>query len=92
MDICDDIVQRIATYGPKSIYIDITERATSYKIIFDSIKRVCGFPVPGAQLIQYVRTRSSFDKTGTESYNDFYWRLRDKKIASLMKVASGVKF
>ena len=38
MDICDDIVQRIATYGPKSIYIDITERATSYKIIFDSIK------------------------------------------------------
>ena len=92
MDICDDIVQRIVTYGPKSIYIDITERATSYKIIFDSIKRVCGFPVPGAQLIQYVRTRSSFDKTGTESYNDFYWRLRDEKIASLMKVASGVKF
>ena len=92
MDILEDIVLKIATYGPKAIYVDITERLTSYKSIFDSIRRVCGFPVPGAQLIQYIRARSSYDKSGSESYNDFYWRLRDEKIASLMKVESGVRF
>ena len=91
-EIIDSILLKIGTYGPKSIFIDITKRATSYKKIFDAIKRVCGFPVPGAQLIQYMCVKNSFDSSGSETFNDFYWRLRDEKIASLMTVESGITF
>ena len=91
-DILESILLKIGTYGPKSIFIDITKRSTSYKYISDAIRRVCGFPVPGAQLIQYMCVKNSFDTTGTETFNDFYWRLRDEKIASLMTTDSGVTF
>jgi len=53
-EILESILLKIGTYGPKSIFIDITKRSTGYKYIFDAIKRVCGFPVPGAQLIHYM--------------------------------------
>ena len=88
----ESILLKIGTYGPKSIFIDITKRSTSYKYVFDAIKRVCGFPVPGTQLIHYMYLKNSFDKNGTETFNDFYWRLRDEKIASLMTTDSGVTF
>ena len=80
----ESILLKIGTYGLKSIFIDITKRSTSYKYVFDAIKRVCGFPVPGTQLIHYMCVKNSFDKNGTETFNDFYWRLRDEMIASLM--------
>ena len=38
MDILDDIVLMITTYGSKSIYVVITERSTSYKKIFESMR------------------------------------------------------
>ena len=69
-EIIDSILLKIGTYGPKSIFIDITKRATSYKKIFDAIKRVCGFPVPGAQLIQYMCVKHSYDASGSETFND----------------------
>ena len=88
----DSILLKIGTYGPKSIFIDITKRSTSFKYIFDAVKRVCGFPVPGTQLIHYMCIKNGLDKNGTETFNDFYWRLRDEKIASLMTVDSAVTF
>ena len=91
-EILESILLKIGTYGPKSIFIDITKRSTGYKYIFDAIKRVCGFPVPGAQLIHYMCVKHGFDTSGSETYNDFYWRLRDEKIASLMTRESGVTF
>jgi hypothetical protein len=91
-DLLDSILLKIGTYGPKSAFIDITQRSTSYKYIWDAIRRVCGFPVPGAQLIHYMSIKNSFDPTGSQSYNDHYWRMRDHKIASLMTRESGIKF
>merc|ERR1712240_486987 len=91
-EIIESILLKIGTYGPKSIFIDITKRATNYKKIFDAIKRVCGFTVPGAQLIQYMCVKNSYDSSGSETFNDFHWRLRDEKIASLMTVESGITF
>ena len=88
----ESIILKIATYGPKSIFIDVTKRLKSYKEIFAAIKRVSGFPVQGVQLIQYMCVKNSFDIAGKESYNDFYWRLRDEKIASLMTRESGIKY
>ena len=46
------------------------------------------------KLIQYMCVKNSFDPSGTgaETYNDFYWRLRDNKIASLKTKDSGVTF
>ena len=90
-EVLDSILLKIGTYGPKSIFIDITTRSTSYKYIWNAIHRVCGFPVPGAQLIQYMCVKNSFDPTGAETY-DFYCRLRDNKIASLMTKDSGITF
>ena len=91
-DLLDSILLKIGTYGPKSAFIDITQRSTSYKYIWNAIRRVCGFPVPGAQLIHYMSIKNSFDPAGTQSYNDHYWRMRDHKIASLMTRESGIKF
>ena len=91
-DLLDSILLKIGTYGPKSAFIDITQRSTSYKYIWNAIRRVCGFPVPGAQLIHYMSIKNSFDPAGTQSYNDHYWRMRDHKIASLMTCESGIKF
>ena len=88
----ESIILKIASYGPKSIFIDVTKRLTSYKEIFAAIKRVSGFPVQGVQLIQYMCVKNSFDITGKESFNDFYWRLRDEKIASLMTRESGITY
>ena len=48
----ESIILKIASYGPKSIFIDVNKRLTSYKEIFAAIKRVSGFPVQGVQLIQ----------------------------------------
>ena len=90
--ILESILLKIGTYGPKSQFIDIAKRATSYKHIWEGIRRVCGFPVPGAQLIQYMCLKNSFDPSGTVTYNDHYWKLRDAKIASLMKKEDGVHF
>ena len=36
--------------------------------------------------------KNSYDSSGSETFNDFYWRLRDEKIASLMTVESGITF
>ena len=36
--------------------------------------------------------KHGFESSGSETYNDFYWRLRDEKIASLMTRESGVTF
>ena len=36
--------------------------------------------------------KNSYDASGSETFNDFYWRLRDEKIASLMTVESGITF
>ena len=83
---------KIGSYAPKAIFVDITERVTSYKQIWDTIKRTCGFPVPGAQLIHYMSVKNSFDPNGKESFNDHYYNLRELKISSLMKRNSGVKF
>ena len=91
-DILETILLKIGTYSPKSIFVDITQRSVSYKYIWASIKRVCGFPVPGAQLIQYMCMKNSFDTNGQVTFNDHYWKLRDAKIASLMTVQSGVTF
>ena len=65
---------------------------TSYKEIFAAIKEVSGFLVQGVQLIQYMCVKNSFDITGKESFNHFYWRLRDEKIASLMARESGITY
>ena len=91
-DIVDSILLKIGTYGPKSTFIDITTRATSYKEIWEIIKRVCGFPVPGTQLIEYMIIKNSFDKTGKASFNDHYYRMRDSKIACLSKKSFGITF
>ena len=91
-DLLDSILLKIGTYGPKSAFIDITQRSTGYKYIWNAIRRVCGFPVPGAQLIHYMSVKNSFDPAGAQSYNDHYWRMRDHKIASLMTRESGIKF
>ena len=91
-DVLDSILLKIGTYGPKSVFIDITKRSISYKYIWNAIRRACGFPVQGAQLIQYMSIKHSFDPSGNSSYNDHYWRMRDNKIASLMKTDSGITF
>jgi hypothetical protein len=90
--ILDSILLKIGRYGPKYVFIDITRTLTSYKNIFAAIKRVCGFPVAKAQLVQYVSTKNAFNRVETETYNDLYYRLRDEKIASLKTKNSGANF
>ena len=65
---------------------------TSYKDIFTAIKRVSGFLAQRVELIQYMCVKNSFDTTGKETFNNFYWRLRDEKITSLMTHESGITF
>ena len=60
-DLLESVLLKIGTYGPKSAFIDITHRSTSYKYIWNAIRKVCGFPVPGAQLIHYMAVKNSFD-------------------------------
>ena len=91
-NILESILLKIGTYGPKSVFIDIRDRSTSYKYIWNAIRRVCGFPVPGAQLIQYMCLKNSFDPNGSEPYNDHYWKMRDAKILSLMTKDGGITF
>ena len=91
-DLLESVLLKIGTYGPKSAFIDITHRSTSYKYIWNAIRKVCGFPVPGAQLIHYMAVKNSFDRSGKQSYNDHYWNMRDHKIASLMTKESKIKF
>ena len=91
-DLLESVLLKIGTYDPKSAFIDITHRSTSYKYIWNAIRKVCGFPVPGAQLIHYMAVKNSFDPSGKQSYNDHYWNMRDHKIASLMKKDSKIKF
>jgi hypothetical protein len=90
-DIMDSILLKIGTYGPKSLFIDITKRSTSFKYIWNAVRKVCGFPVPGAKLIQYMTVKHSFDPSKT-TYNDHYWSMRDMKIASLLSTDSGITF
>ena len=90
-DILDSILLKIGTYGPKSLFIDITKRSTSYKYIWNAVHKVAGFPVPGAKLLQYMTLKNSFDPDKT-SFNDHYWAMRDLKISSLMTRDSGVTF
>ena len=90
-DVLDSILLKIGTYGPKSLFIDITKRSTSFKYIWNAVRKVAGFPVPGAKLIQYMTLKHSFDPQKC-SFNDHYWALRDLKISCLMTTDSGVKF
>jgi hypothetical protein len=91
-DLLESILLKIGTYGPKSTFIDITTRSTSYKDIWAIIKRVCGFPVPGTQLIEYMTIKNSFDRNGKVTYNDHYYSMRDSKIACLSKKDSNITF
>ena len=91
-DLLNSILLKIGSYGPKSQFVDITTRASSYAEIWESIKRVAGFPVTGTQLIQYMVVKNSFDPNGKDTFNDHYYRLRELKIASLMTVESNIKF
>ena len=36
--------------------------------------------------------KNSIDRDRTETYKDFYWRMHDEKIASLMTRESGITF
>ena len=90
-DIMDSILLKLGTYGPKSLFIDITKRSTSFKYIWNAVRKVCGFPVPGAKLIQYMTLKHSFDPAKS-SFNDHYWALRDLKIACLLTKDSDVTF
>lgn len=90
-DIIDSILLKIGTYGPKAIFIDITKRSNSFKFIWNSIRKVCGFPVPGAKLIQYMTLKHSFDPS-TTSYNEQYWAMRDMKIECLLSKDSSITF
>ena len=90
-DVMDSILLKIGTYGPKALFIDITQRSTSFKFIWNAVRKVCGFPVPGAKLIQYMTLKHSFDPSKT-SFNDHYWAMRDMKIASLLTKDSEVTF
>ena len=81
----------MGTYGPKALLIDITQRSTSFKFILNAVREVCGFPVPGAQLIQYLTLKHSFDPVKT-TFNDHYWAMCDMKIASLFTTDSEVTF
>ena len=90
-DIMDSILLKMGTYGPKALFIDITQRSTSFKFIWNAVRKVCGFPVPGAQLIQYMTLKHSFDPAKT-TFNDHYWAMRDMKIASLLTTDSEVTF
>ena len=90
-DIIDSILLKIGTYGPKAIFIDITKRSTSFKYIWNAVRKVAGFPVPGAKLVQYMTLKNSFDADKV-TCNDHYWAMRDMKIACLMTKDSGVTF
>jgi len=92
VDHLESILLKIGTYGPKSIFIDITQRHTSYNDIWDHVKNVCGFSVTGTQIIEYMAVKHSFDPAGKESFNDLYYRMRELKIASLMTSSSKIKF
>ena len=91
-DTVDSILLKIATYGPKSIFQDIINRSTSFKYIWNAVRRVAGCPSQGAKLIQYIYVKNSFDPSNTASFNDHYWKMRDIRISCLLSVDSGIKF
>ena len=67
----------IGTYSPSTTFKEITTRCTSLVKVWEIIRRWAGVKASGNKLLGYFELLHAFDPSGSQSYQDYYFTLRE---------------
>ena len=84
----DAILEYIAQFAPGCLYRDITNRATSIKQVFETVREWAGLQSIGSCHQTYYQTKRSFKNDPESSPVDFYYELRNAKEDCLLRSAT----
>ena len=88
----DSMLTFIATYGPSSVFREITQRSTSMTEVWEVIRKWAGLRTSGSKHLTYSKLKRSYDPTSNQSPQEFYYALRDAKEDCLLLANSNIKF
>ena len=82
----------IATYAPSSVFREITQRCKSLADVWNIIRKWAGIRASGSKHLTYSKLRKAWDPNGNQSFQEYYYALRDAKEDCLITVTSAIKF
>ena len=88
----DNMLTFIATYGPASVFREITTRSTCMKDVWEVIRKWAGIRPSGSKHLTYAKLKKAYDPNSNQSPQEFFYALRDAKEDCLLLAGSPIKF
>lgn len=88
----DNMLTFIATYGPASVFREITTRSTCMKDVWEVIRKWAGIRPSGSKHLTYAKLRRAYDPSSNQSPQEYFYALRDAKEDCLLLAGSPIKF
>ena len=88
----EGMITFVATFSPASLFREITQRSTSLAVIWDTIRKWAGIRPSSSKHLTYAKMKKSFNPSGNQTYNEFYYALKDAKEDCLMESGSDIAF